>query len=79
MYLFFFQGTRFLENLVSPKADRLVQKYNDAFDKLLQDFHDMATRDTLVVVHRIWDDFVPKIDDLRESLSKDPLSNLPDI
>ena len=46
-----------------------MQDYNDIFDKLLQDFRDRAAGDTLVVVHRIWEDLVPKVDDLREFLS----------
>ena len=43
-----------------------MQDYNDVFDKLLQDFRDRAAGDTLVVVHRIWEDLAPKLDDLRE-------------
>ena len=41
-----------------------VQKYNEAFDVLLRDFRDGAIRDTSVVVHRIWEDLLPKVDDL---------------
>ena len=55
-----------------------MQDYSDVFDKLLQEFRDRAAGDTLVVVHRIWEDLVPKVDDLRESFSKYPLSHLPD-
>jgi hypothetical protein len=74
-----FQGARLLKNLVSSKTDTLVQEYNSVFDNLLQEFHDKAAGDTLVVVHRIWEDLVPKVDDLRESFSKDLSSNLPDM
>ena len=52
-----------------------MQDYNDVFDKLLQDFRDGAVGDTLVVVHRIWEE----VDDLRASFSKYSLSCLPDI
>ena len=69
---------RLVKNLVSSKAKTLVQDYNDVFDKLLQEFRDRAAGDTLVVVHRIWEDLAPKLDELRESFSKDPLSHLPD-
>ena len=44
-----------------------MQRYNNVFDKLLQEFRDRAAGDTLVVVHRIWEDLAPKVDDLRES------------
>ena len=64
-FIRFIQGTRLPKNLLSSKTDTLVQGYNDAFDKLLQDFRDRATGDTLVVVHRIWEDLT-KVDDLRE-------------
>jgi hypothetical protein len=74
-----FQGARLLKNLVSSKTDTLIQDYNSVFDNLLQEFRDKAAGDTLVVVHRIWEDLAPKVDDLRESSPKDPLSNLPDI
>ena len=57
----------------------LVRHYNNVFGKLLQEFRDRAAGGTLVVVHRIWEDLAPKVDDLRESCSKDSLSNLPDI
>jgi len=50
-----------------------VQDYNNVFEKLLQEFRDRAAGDTLVVVHRIWDDLAPKVDDLREHF---PLSRL---
>ena len=58
-----------------------MQDYNDVFDKLLQEFRDRATGDTLVVVHRIWEDLAPKVDDLRESFSEYTLylSHLHDI
>ena len=49
-----FQGTRFRKNLLSETDDR-VKAFNDAFEKLMQDFRDRAAGDTLVVVHRIWD------------------------
>ena len=61
------------------KTDTPVQGYNDVFDKLMQEFHDRAVGDTLVVVHRFFVDLAPTVDDLRESLPKDPLSNVPDI
>ena len=60
---------RLLKNLFS-KAKTLMQDYNDVFDKLLQEFRDRAAGDTLVVVHRIWEDLAPKVDDLRASFSK---------
>ena len=63
---------RLLKNLFS-ETDTLVQRYNDVFDKLLQEFRDRAASDTLVVVHRIWEDLAPKVDDLRESFSEYPL------
>jgi len=47
------QGTRL--NLLSD-IDEHVRTYNNAFDSLMQQFRDRATRDTLVVVHRIWED-----------------------
>jgi len=62
--------------LFSSKTDTLAHGYNDVFDKLLQEFWDRAAGDTLVVVHRIWDDLAPKVDDLRAHL---PLSCLLDI
>ena len=65
--------------MFSSKSDTLVQGYNDVFDKLLQEFRDRAAGDTLVVVHRIWEDLTRKFDDLGESLSKYTLSHLPDI
>ena len=46
-----------------------MQDYNNVFDKLLQEFRDRAAGDTLVVVHRIWKDLAPKVDDLRASFS----------
>ena len=49
------QGTRFVKNLLSDTDER-VRTYSNAFDSLLQQFRDRATRDTLVVVHRIWED-----------------------
>ena len=70
---------RLVKNLISSKAKTLVQDYNDVFDKLLQEFRDRAAGDTLVVVHRIWEDLTRKFDDLGESLSKHTLSPLPDI
>jgi len=56
---------RLLKNLFSEN-DTIVQRYNNVFDKLLQEFRDRAAGDTLVVVHRIWED----VDDLRESFSE---------
>ena len=64
--------------MVSSKAKTLVQDYSDVFDKLLQEFRDRAAGDTLVAVHRIWEDLAPKLDELRESFSKHPLSHLLD-
>ena len=85
-FIRFSQGTRLLNNLFSSKTDTIVQGYNDVFDQLLEEFRNTAARDTLVVahdtsvvVHRIWEDLVPKVDDLRESFSKYPLSNVPEI
>jgi len=49
------QGTRIVKNLLSDTDER-VRTYNNAFDSLLQQFRDRATRDTVVVVHRIWED-----------------------
>ena len=56
-----------------------MQHYNDVFDNLLQEFRDRVAVDTLVVVHRIWEDLTPKVDDLRESFSKYMLSHQPHI
>ena len=56
-----------------------MQGYSDVFDKLLQEFRDRAAGDTLVVVHRIWEDLAPKVDDLREFFSRYPLLHLPDV
>ena len=75
----FVQGMRLLNNLFSSKTDTLVQGYNDVFDKLLRDFRDGAAGDTLVVVHRIWKDLVPKVVDLRKPFSRYTLSHQPDI
>jgi hypothetical protein len=47
-------GSRFLSNLFSDTHDWVIA-YNDLFDELLQQFRDRAACDTLVVVHRIWD------------------------
>ena len=66
-FIGFFLGMRLLNNLFSSKAKTLVQDYNDVFDKLLREFDHRAAGDTLVVVHRIWEDLAPKVDDLRES------------
>ena len=63
--------------MVPSEAKTLVQKYNDVFNKLLQDFRDKAAGDTLVVVHRIWEDLAPKVDDLREPSSMYLLPYLP--
>jgi len=78
-FIGFFQGMRLLKNLFSPENKTLVQHYNSVFDNLLQEFRDRAAGDTLVVVHRIWEDLAPKLDDLRESSSTYPSSQLPDI
>ena len=69
---------RLFKNLLSFKTETFVQCYNDVFDKLLQEFCDKAVGGTLVVVHRIWEDYT-KVDDLGESFSRYPLSHLPDI
>ena len=61
------------------KAKTLVQDYNNIFDQLLQEFRDRAAGDTLVVVHRIWEDLAPKVDGLRASFSMYSLPRLPDI
>ena len=76
-FIGFLQGMRLLKNLFS-ETDTLVQGYNDVFDKLLQEFRDRAAGDTLVVVHRIWEDLT-KFDDLRESFLEDPSSHLPEV
>ena len=65
--------------MFSFKAKTLVEDYNNVFENLLQEFRDRAARDTLLVVHRIWEGFPPMFDDARESFSKDPLSKQPDI
>ena len=75
-FIRFFQGTRLLNNLFSSRTDTLVQIYNDVFDNLFQEFRDRAAGDTLVVVHRIWEDLT-KIDDLRESFLECPLPHCP--
>ena len=49
------QGTRLLKNFIS-ETDARVKCYNDIFDELLQQFRDKAAGNTLVVVHRIWED-----------------------
>jgi hypothetical protein len=49
------QGTRLLKNFIS-ETDARVKCYNDIFDELLQQFRDKAVGNTLVVVHRIWED-----------------------
>jgi hypothetical protein len=46
---------RLLKSLFS-ETDARVQQYNSAFDQLLRNFHDRAAGNTLVVVHRIWED-----------------------
>ena len=56
--------------MFSSKAKTLVQDYNDVLDKLWQEFSHRAAGDTLVVVHRIWEDLAPIVNDLRESCSK---------
>ena len=65
--------------MFSTKAETLVQDYNKVFDELVEEFHDRAAGDTLVVVHRIWKDFAPKIDSLRAPFSNYSLSRLPHI
>ncbi|KAH9487260.1 Vegetative incompatibility protein HET-E-1 [Psilocybe cubensis] len=47
--------TRLLKNLISNTNAR-VQEFNGVFDDLLKQFHDKAAHDTLIVVHRIWED-----------------------
>ena len=37
-------------------TDEHLRTYNNALDSLLQQFRDRATQDTVVVVHRIWED-----------------------
>ena len=61
------------------ETDTLVQRYEDVFNNLLREFHHRAAGDTLVVVHRIWEDLMPRFDDLCESFLKDPLLHLPDV
>jgi len=53
-FFFFPLGTRLLKNFIS-ETDVRVKGYNDIFDELLQQFHDRAAANTLVVVHRIWE------------------------
>jgi hypothetical protein len=43
------------KNFLSDTKKR-VQEYCDAFDGLMKQFHDRAAGDTLVVVHRIWEE-----------------------
>lgn len=50
--------------MISETDDRL-KIFNTNFDKLLQDFRDRATGDTLVTVHRIWG----RLESLRETSS----------
>ena len=47
-------GTRLLKNFIS-ETDGHVKCYNDIFDKLLQQFHDKAAGNTLVIMHHIWE------------------------
>lgn len=42
------------KNFFSEKGS-LVDRYNATFDDLMEDFRNGATRETLVVVHRIWE------------------------
>ena len=69
---------RLVKNLLS-ETDTPVQRYNDVFDNLLQNFRDRTACDTLVVVHRIWEDLAPKVDDLRESFSEYIDTHLSDV
>jgi hypothetical protein len=46
---------RLLKNFIS-ETDAHVKCYSDIFDELLQQFHDKAVGDMLVVVHRIWEE-----------------------
>ena len=50
------QGTRLRKNLIS-ETDARVRIYNNVFDEPMQQFRNGAAGDTMVVVHRIWDDF----------------------
>jgi hypothetical protein len=43
-----------LKSFISETNER-IQKYNEVFDELMQQFRDKAIRDTSVVVHRIWE------------------------
>jgi len=62
------EGMRLMKNFISETNER-VKDYNEVFDKLLQDFRDRAVRDTLVVVHRIWEG-MKSLDDLGKSFSQ---------
>jgi len=78
-FIGFLEGMRLLKNFSINKT--LVQPYNNVFDYLLQEFRDRAAGDTfeLVVIHRIWDAMLPMQYILRESLSMNRSSHLPDI
>jgi len=62
------QGMRLLKNFISETNER-VKDYSGVFDKLLQDFRDRAVRNTLVVVHRIWEG-MEGLEDLGKSFSQ---------
>ena len=66
-----------LKNLFSSNTKALVQDYSDAFDRLLREFGHWAAGDTLVVVHRIWEDLAPKVNDLRASFPSIPCHACP--
>ena len=55
------------------ETDDRVKAFNDAFEKLMQEFRDRAAGDTLVVVYRIWD----HLDTLREFRSQTTPAVLP--
>ena len=57
-----------MKNFISETNER-VKDYNEVFDKLLQDFRDRSIRDTLVVVHRIWEG-MKSLEDLGKSFSR---------
>jgi len=57
-----------MKNFISETNER-VKDYNEVFDKLLQNFRDRAVRDTLVVVHRIWEG-MKSLGDLGKSFSQ---------
>ena len=68
------QGTRLIKNMF-PGTDDNVKNFNNTFDKLLQDFRDRATRDTLVTVYRIWE----HVESLCKAFSNHSESVSPDV